>query len=81
MSEVARLKSLIEARSYRRDNLKAEIYRKILDLKDLLAGYSVTSVEDLRLKLAAQVASEAAALQEEYIQCLREIEAAKKELG
>jgi len=81
MSEIARLRTEIQALKYRREKLSLEIDRKIRDIKSLLGAFPAAKISDLRLALVAEQAREAAALQEEYLEILRDIEAAEKELA
>lgn len=80
MSEIARLKTEIQARKFRALELAAEIGRKVKDIKEALAGYPLTKPENLRLAMVAEISGQLEKLQEEYLQILREIEIAEKEL-
>lgn len=81
MGEIARLKTEIQARKYRSMELSTEIDRKVRDITAALSGYPLTRIRDLRLQLIAQLAEEAAALQDEYLRLLAEIERAEQELN
>lgn len=79
MGEIAMLKEKIAARKYKSMELTGEIDRKIRDIRAALPP--LTKIKDMRLPLVAQLAAEAAALQSEYLELLREIEEAEKELA
>jgi hypothetical protein len=81
VSEIARLREAIQARKFRKMELSGEIDRKLREIKDLLAGYPLAKIPELKLYLIAQLAAEAAALQDKYMGLQREIELAEKELG
>jgi hypothetical protein len=81
VSEIARLREAIQARKFRKMELAGEIDRKLREIKDLLAGYPLAKIPELKLHLIAQLAAEAAALQDKYTGLQREIELAEKELG
>jgi len=79
VGEIAMLKEKIAARKYKSMELTGEIDRKIRDIRAALPP--LTKIKDMRLPLVAQLAAEAAALQSEYLELLREIEEAEKELA
>ena len=80
MGELARLQMEIRARRQRATELTAEIDRKIRDIKDALTGHALKKPEELRLAMVAEISGQLEKLQEEYLQILREIEIAEKEL-
>lgn len=81
MSEVARLKTEIQARKFRCSEISAEIDRRIRDIKDALAGHAVMKPDQIRLANVADLARELETLQEEYLRLQDEIAKAQKELG
>ncbi len=80
MSEIARLRTEIQARKFRAMELTTEIDRKIRAIKELLGGYPLTKIRDLQIRVMADLAVEAAQLQDEYHTVLQDIEAGEKEL-
>jgi|GEM_PF-953667 len=81
MGEVARLKTEIQARKFRATELAAEIDRRVRDIKEALSGHPLTKPESIRLSLVADIAEELEKIQGEYLQLLKEIETAEKELN
>lgn len=78
MGEIAILKEKIAARKMKSMDIATQIDRRIRDIRTALPP--LTKIEDLGLPLVAQLAAEAAALQEEYLTLLDEIEKGKKDL-
>lgn len=81
MSEIAALKEKIAARKYKSMELSGEIDRKVRDIRNALSGYPLTKIKDLHLQLVLQLAEEAAALQHDYLELLKEIDLGEKELN
>ncbi len=81
MSEIARLREAIQARKFKSMELAGEIDRKMRELRDQMAAWPLVKIKDLKLRLIAQLAGEAADLQKEYLQQQKEIAQAEEELG
>jgi len=81
VSEIARLKTEIQARKFRAMELATAIDLKIRGIKELLSGYPLTRVKDLQIRVMSELVGDAAKLQEEYLAVLRDIEVGEKELG
>ena len=80
MSEIARIRQEIQARKFKKMELSGEIDRRVRDLRDLLAGFPLVKIPELKLRLISHLANEAANLQEKYLEIQKEIETAEKEL-
>lgn len=81
MSDIARLKSEIQARKFRAMELSTEIDRRVREVRNLLAGFPLAKIRDLQLALVSRLADEAAGMQKEYLELLEEIERGEKELS
>lgn len=80
MSEIARLKSEIQARKFRAMELSTEIDRRVREVRNLLAAFPLAKIRELQLALVSRLADEAADMQGEYLKLLEEIEQGEKEL-
>jgi hypothetical protein len=77
---IAELRVQIQARKFRAMELAAEIERRLQEIRDLMSGYPLVKLKEIKLHLIAKISAEAARLQDEYLQVLKEIELGEKEL-
>ncbi len=80
MNEIARLRTEIQARKFTAMDLATAIDQKIRTIKELLSGYPLTKIKNLQIRGIADLAEEAAKLQEKYLGIIGEIELGEKEL-
>lgn len=80
MSEISRLREGVGARKFKVMNLDIEIDRRVREIRDLI-GTRLTPNRNIMLRLVAQLASEAANLQEERLLIIEEIRQGEQEIN